>query len=510
MTEDIKGLMPVIWPIVAALGILVTCDTRKHGPKPLPPLLAVMGMVMSLASIWVLWPQDISQGLFKGAVRLDNFGLYLATLICFCTIGTIMASVDYLKRREKNLSEFYALVLFSSSGMMLMGLSTNFITLLFGLEMMSIAFYVLVGFFRERAPSVEASIKYYLTGSFATGLLIFGLAFIYGGTGSLDLSGIGIEQAGGASSPLLVLGLGFVIAGLGFKIAAAPFHMWLPDVYEGAPTTVTGFMASGVKIAAFGMLIRLFCEVYQSESSALRDTLWWIALGTMAVGNVAALAQKSVKRMLAYSSIAHAGYLLVALVVMQGTPDETTGMIDFSGSSAIQGILYYLLAYAVANIGAFAVLSYLEKDAGGGLDYDDLAGLKSKQPFLALALSAFMLSLAGIPGTAGFIGKYNVFAAAVEGSQSTADQSFMLLAVLGILNSLVGLYYYLRVPIQLYAKELPEDKKHWVMPARSLAFRLVIGGSVLGTLWLGFGPDVMNFGVEPAMQMVQSALASLR
>ncbi len=509
--NEIFGIMPVLWPILAALAILVTCDSRKHGPKPLPPLLAVSGMGMSLISCWKLWPLDKPRELFHHAILLDNFGLYLAILISFCTIGTVMISVDYLKRREKNLTEFYALVLFAASGMMLMGLSTSFITLLFGLEMMSIAFYVLVGFFRETPRSVEASIKYFLTGSFASGLLIFGLAFVYGGTsGSLDLSGIGNVQAGGLSSPLLVLGLGFVIAGLGFKIAAAPFHMWLPDVYEGAPTPVTGFMATGVKIAAFGVLIRLFCQVYQAESEALRDTLWWIALGTMAVGNVAALAQESVKRMLAYSSIAHAGYLLVALVVMQGIPNETTGYLEFRDSGAIQGILYYILAYGIANIGAFGVLSFLEKENGKGLNFDDLQGLKVKQPFISMALCVFMLSLAGIPGTAGFIGKFGVFGAAVEASQSQADQSFMLLAVLGILNSLVGLYYYLRVPVQLYAKPLPEDKKHSVMPPRPMAFRMVIGASVVATLWLGFGPEIMNFGVEPAMRMVQGALTSLR
>ena len=265
-----------------------------------------------------------------------------------------------------------------------------------------------------------------------------------------------------------------------------------------------------MKVAAFGAIVRLFCEIYQSENQALRDTLWWMAVGTMALGNIAALAQQSVKRMLAYSSIAHAGYLLVAVVVMQGLTDQDNGMLSFADSQSVRGILYYLLAYTVANIGAFGILGYLEKDSGGGLQFNDLAGLKTKQPFLAFGLCVFMLSLAGIPGTAGFIGKYGVFAAAVDASQVKGDESFMLLAVLGIFNSLVGLYYYLRVPIQLYAQPLPAELEGLVMPSRPLPFRFVVLLCVVSTLWLGFGPDVMNFGVEPTMQMIQSALDSLR
>ncbi len=506
---DIRGIAPLLWPLAAALGILAMADKRRTGSKPMTPMLAIVGLLGSLFAIWRLWPEEEGTSLFRGAIVLDGFGLFLGIIVAVCSLATILLSIDYLKRREKNLGEFYVLVLFAAIGMMLMGMSRNFVTILFGLEVMSISLYVLAGLFRERSPSAEASMKYFLTGSFATGLLVFGMGMAYGATGSLDLGGIGIQQAGGNPSPLLVLGLGFMLAGLAFKVAAVPFHMWLPDVYEGAPTTVTGFMAAGVKIAAFGAIIRVFAEVYQNDSESLRSTLWWMSVGTMTIGNVAALAQRSVKRMLAYSSIAHAGYLLLAIVVMQGRLDTATGYLGFDSSQSVEGILYYLLAYGIATVGAFGILAYLERDAGGGLDFDDLAGLKGKQPLLAMALTVFMLSLAGIPGTAGFIGKYGVFAAAVEAAQTTGDESFMLLAVLGILNSLVGLYYYLRVPIQLYAKDLPEAREAEVMPARPPAFRFVVATSLIATLWLGFGPDVMNFGVEPAMQLVKSALESL-
>ncbi|MCB9834284.1 MAG: NADH-quinone oxidoreductase subunit N, partial [Planctomycetes bacterium] len=316
--DDIRGIAPLIWPLAAALGVLCLADRRSTGSRPLPPFLAVVGLLGSLFAIWRLWPESESHSLFRGAIVLDGYGLFLAVIVAICGIATVLLSIDYLKRREKNMSEFYVLVLFAAMGMMLMGMSRSFITILFGIEVMSISLYVLAGLFRERAPSAEAAMKYFLTGSFATGLLVFGMGMVYGATGSLDLSAIGALGPDQDTWPLLVLGLGFMLAGLAFKVAAVPFHMWLPDVYEGAPTTVTGFMAAGVKIAAFGAIIRVFCEVYQHDAESLRNTLWWMAFGTMTLGNVAALAQKNVKRMLAYSSIAHAGYLLLAVVVMQG------------------------------------------------------------------------------------------------------------------------------------------------------------------------------------------------
>ena len=512
---DFKGLLPLMWPVAAALGLMAMAKRDRTGSQPIPPMAALAGLGLSMVSIWALWPTAEPIEMFGGAARLDSFGLFLAFVSVLCAAGTVLLSIDYLKRREKNHPEFYVLVLFAVTGMMLMGMTRNLLTLLLGLEVMSLSFYVLAGFFREDSRSIESSIKYYLTGSFATGLLLFGIGLIFGGCGSLDLAELGASLQDGAASPyspkLVLLGVGFMFAGFAFKIAAVPFHMWLPDVYEGAPTTVTGFMATGVKVAAFGALIRVFSSIYQGQSEALRDMLWWMALTTMTVGNVAALAQSSVKRMLAYSSIAHAGYLLVAIVVMTGVRDPETSKVAFTSSESVKAILFYLLAYAISNLGAFGILSYLERERGDGLQFDQLAGLRAKEPFLALALTVFMLSLAGIPGTAGFMGKYIVFGAAVDAGIRSDVDSFVLLAILGILNSLVGLYYYLRVPIQLYVRSLPAEAAEMESPPRHSAFVGVIGLTFVGVIWLGIGPNILGFfGVEPALEMVGSAMESLK
>jgi NADH-quinone oxidoreductase subunit N len=267
-------------------------------------------------------------------------------------------------------------------------------------------------------------------------------------------------------------------------------------------------MATGVKIAAFGVMIRIFCQMFQVESTALRDTLWWLAVLTMTVGNVTALAQKSVKRMLAYSSISHAGYLLIGIVSLNGGV-LGAGVLDFSQSTAATAILYYLIVYSVANLGAFAVLSMLEARQEGDLTFGDLAGLRSRYPLASLGLSIFMLSLAGIPGTGGFIGKFLVLGSAIDAADVLRDESLVLLAFLAVLNSLVSLYYYLRVPIQLYVRSLPEEEQGKIEPVAGRAFRPVLLLTIVGTLWLGFGPDV-GFGVEAVLGCVRDALSSLK
>lgn len=501
--QAINQTMPISWPVVMALVILMLGPGKKTGASPIAPALALLGSFLSLAWTWFLWPRAHAVDLFEGAIRLDNFGLFLAMAANLCAIVTVLASKDYLKSREKNLSEYYALVLFASSGMMIMVMSRNLLSLLFGLEIMSVTFYVLCGFFRELSKSVESAIKYYLTGSFATGLLLFGMALMYGATGTLDLSEVGVKMSEAHISPLMMLGFGFLLAGFGFKVAAVPFHQWLPDVYEGAPTTVTGYMATGVKLAAFGALLRIFMEVYRVPNMPIREILWWLAVLTMTVGNVAALVQKSVKRMLAYSSISHAGYLLVGLVALGGTG------AGVGSEGAGRGILFYVFAYALTNLGAFAILAYMERQDGGGTSFDDLAGRRQKFPLASAALTVFMLSLAGIPGTAGFIGKFLIFGSSLDVGARTGLHKFIVLAILGILNSLVGLYYYLRVPIQLYIKPLPEDRlKSVVSPAgRSLTFVMLL--TMLGTLWFGFGPNILGVGLEPVLKMVATAMRSL-
>lgn len=502
-----KLTLPILWPAFAAIAILISGSRKKSGPSPLPPAVALLGLGLAMLSVFFLWPRREATDLFEGALRIDNFGLFLTLLVLVCAAVTVLAAKDYLKQFQKNHAEFYVLSLFAVIGMATMVLSRNLISLLFGIEIMSLSFYVLCGFFRDQTKSVESAIKYYLTGSFATGLLLFGMALVYGATGSLDLDGIGGVMHDQKLPPLLLLGAGFLLAGFAFKIAAAPFHQWLPDVYEGAPTPVTGYMATGVKVAAFGTLIRIFMELYRSPNPTLREVLWWLAVLTMSAGNVAALVQKSVKRMLAYSSIAHAGYLLVGLVVMSGAG---VGHGQIGSPDAVRGVLFYLLAYALTNLGAFAILAFFERQDGAGVGFEDITGLRQRFPLQAFALTVFMLSLAGIPGTAGFIGKFMIFGSSIDVGQRSGQHKFVVLAILGVLNSLVGLYYYLRVPIQLYIKPLPEERSRFTnFPAgRSLTFVVLV--TLIGVLWFGFGPDVFGVGLEPALKMVKSAFASLK
>lgn len=506
--NDFTTALPILMPVLAAMGILVTNLRQSSGPDPLPRLLATGGLVASVVCSILAWSSD-QPSAFGGALLFDRLAVLLSVLAAFCAIVTVLISADSLKRREKNNGEFYVLCLFACAGMQTMTASGNWLVLLLGIEIMSVAFYVLTGFLRENTRSVEASIKYFLTGSFATGLLLFGMALIFGGSNSLEISDLGAAVAeSNEQSSLIFLGLAFLLGGLAFKIGAVPFHMWLPDVYEGAPTPITGFMATGVKVAALGAMLRIFAEVFQVESVALRDTLWWLAVLTMTIGNVAALTQKSVKRMLAYSSISHAGYLLIGIVSLNGgVPGE--GPLNFSESSAATAILYYLIVYALANLGAFAVLSHLEARTKGDLSFSDLAGLRGQHPLAAFGMSLFMLSLAGIPGTGGFIGKFLILGSAVDTADVLHDESFVLLAVLGVLNSLVALYYYLRVPIWLYIRSAPEGSESIVESSESRAFRPVLLLTIVGTLWLGFGPDV-GFGIESVLGWIRGALESLK
>lgn len=488
MTSDFVAVLPVALPALAGLAILVVGPQGK-GRNPLPPLIALAGLAAAIASLAFLWGEP-ARDVYGGGARSDDFGLVIALGALLTAVATVLCSVDYLKRHGHNHPEFHTLVLFATSGMVLMGMSGHMLTLLLGLETMSVALYVLCGFFREDSRSIEASIKYFLTGAFATGVLLFGIALIYGGTGSFDLGVIG-AAFGGESQSLILLGLGFILAGFAFKIAAVPFHMWLPDVYDGAPTPVTGFMAAGVKIAAFAALIRVFVAM-DGGLEAIRGTLFWIALATMTFGNLAALAQQSVKRVLAYSSIAHAGYLLIAVMSLGAARGD-----------AVSAILYYVFAYAAATLGAFGVLSFLETRRGQGVDFDDLRGLRAAQPLCAAALTVFMLSLAGIPGTAGFLGKLQVFGAALAAQTETSNDSFTRIAFLGILNSLIGLYYYLRVPIELYAKSAPAGRS-FRFPPRDRALSVVMVGAVFVTVWFGVGPMI-----EPVLVMMNNAFESL-
>jgi NADH-quinone oxidoreductase subunit N len=359
--------------------------------------------------------------------RLTSFGVALVSL---ATLLSVLLSTYYLKEIGIEHGEYYALMLLATSGMILLVGAVDLVTTFLGIELMSIPIYVLAGFDRRKLRSNESALKYFLAGSFASALLLYGMALLYGATGETSYAGIGPAFDGG--DPLAVIGLGLVLIGFTFKISSVPFHQWTPDVYEGAPASVTAYMSVTVKAAAFIALVRLAQATFGPLEGVLGDALWVLAAATMIVGNLMAVIQDNVKRMLAYSSVAHAGYLLLGLVA--GTPDGH------------QAILFYLLAYLFLNLGAFGVVVALTHRGHDADRFDEYAGLARRRPALAALMTLFLIGLAGIPGTAGFVAKWYVFLAAVQ-----ADQ--VPLVVIAVLTSLVSVYYYLRLPVLMYMRE---------------------------------------------------------
>jgi NADH-quinone oxidoreductase subunit N len=406
-----------------------------------------------------------------GMVRVDRFGVYLSLLVLVVGFMTLLFSARFLEREGAEQGEFYALMLFALAGMILMLETTNLMLLLIGLEIFSVTLYVLCGLTRGRVRSIEAALKYFLLGAFSSGFLVYGLALLYGGAGSLDLADIGRAIALRPSA-MMSMGLGLVIVGLGFKIAIVPFHQWVPDVYTGAPTNVTAFMAAATKTVAFAALIRVLAGAFADSSAVWIPIMTWLAVATMTIANLVALAQTNIKRLLAFSSIAHAGYLLIALVCLP--------------ELGIKAILFYLTTYAFMTVGAFGVAAAV---GGGDLaeesGYDFItswAGLGLRRPLLAGAMTVFLLSMAGIPPTGGFLGKYLIFQAAVESKQ-------WMLAIVGSLNAVIAAYYYLSVIMTMWFKQ-PDAGADVATPAPlppSLAFVLTIAAAAI--VYLGVAPS---------------------
>jgi NADH-quinone oxidoreductase subunit N len=366
--------------------------------------------------------------------QLDRFSSFITAILALSALLTCALSITYLAELRINHGEYYALVLLSVSGMMLLVASVDLIALFLGFELMSIPVYVLAGFDRRKLRSNESAIKYFVIGSFASAVMLYGMALLYGATGSTSFDGI--RDVFDPASPGAMIGLGLVVVGFAFKIASVPFHQWAPDVYEGAPSVVTAFMSVAVKTAAFAALARLTAAVFAEQSESLSSVFWALSALTMVVGNVMAVIQENVKRMLAYSSIAHAGYLLVGL---------TAG-----GGEGFTAIAFYLVVYTFMNLGAFGVVVALAQHGQDFEKIDGFAGLARQRPGLAAVMTLFMLSLAGIPGTAGFMAKFNIFFAAVH-----ADMIW--LPVVLVLTSVVSVFYYLRIPVQMYMREPSEQ-----------------------------------------------------
>jgi NADH-quinone oxidoreductase subunit N len=424
-------------------------------------------------------------------IVMDAVSGFLHAVVLIGALLTVLLSTRYLARIGANHGEYYSLVMASVLGMMLLASATDLLMLFLALELMSIPVYALAAFHRDAVTSNESGLKYFIIGSFASAILLYGTALLYGSTGTLQLAEIGSRFD--PESPLALLGTALLLVGLGFKIASVPFHQWAPDVYEGAPTTVTGLMATAVKVAGFGALLRVMALALQPSQEIVYSTLWGMSLLSMTVGNVMALIQQSMKRMLAYSSIAHAGYVLVGFCA--GT------------SAAYSAVLFYLLVYTFMTIGAFAVVAALARGGAERERIDDLAGLHARRPFLAFVMLISMIALAGIPGTGGFMGKFQLFLAAIERGTASGDASLVWLAIAAVLNSAISLGYYLRVPIVMYMRE-PGGAA--APPAPGTLERAVLLTCAVATLLLGLFPgDVFLLADVDLLAATTTAAASL-
>ncbi len=437
MTDyDIYPILPVVILVAWAMALLMVELFILKGRKGWMPLLAAVGMAVALGFSLAQAGENLSS--FGGMAVLDGFAQFFNVLFLISGLLAIAVSYDYMRRLEIERWEYYPLIMLSLSGMMLMSQAADLIVVFLALELLSIPLYVLSAFAYPKASSEESGVKYFLLGAFSSGFVLYGIALVYGATATTSLSGVVDAVAGGtANLTLLAVGAALTLVGFGFKVAAVPFHMWTPDVYQGAPTPVTAFMSAGAKAAGFAALLRLFASAFPVLSQDLTPVLWVLAALTMFIGNAIAIAQTNIKRMLAYSSIAQSGYILMAFVPF-GNPE----VAQVSVASA----LFYLFAYTLANFGVWAIVIGLEKAEDKGLEIADYAGLGRKYPAMAAAMTVFMLSLTGMPPTLGLVGKFYLFRAVIDGG-------FPGLAVIGVLTSLMSAYYYLRVVVTMYMKE---------------------------------------------------------
>ncbi len=448
----------------AAIAAMTAEAFRAPGERmPIGPL-GIVGLVGAAIATLLLWDRNETS---FGVVAADNFGLFVTGILVVVGILSIALSGPVIEREGLPGGECYALMLFALAGMMLMAMATDLLVIFLALEVMSLAVYVLTGIRRDSPAATEAAFKYFLLGAFASAFFLYGIAFAYGVTGTTRLDRIGslIAAQAMAPTPMERLAMGLLLVGFLFKVAAVPFHMWTPDAYEGAPPSVTGFMSTGVKAAAFAAFARVFLSALEPLRADWGVVLWGVAVATMVLGTVVGLAQSNIKRMLAYSSIAHGGYLLVALV----SANET-------GKGAL---LFYLLTYAVTNLGAFGIIGLLESRERPCDHIRDYAGLWGRHPGLAALLTVFLLSLGGFPPFGGFIAKWYVFTAAIE-------TGHVWLAIIGVLTSVVSVFFYLRVVVMMYMT--PEAEPLRLLPIPRVAGAALVVSAIL-VLYLGVLPS---------------------
>lgn len=487
-TADLLAILPELLVMAGGCLVLVldplTIKDRKDRLAYFS--LATLGAAF-VVGYWFMGPLTGSpRPAFSGLYVLDAYGTFWKLLLILVSGLVILLAKAHLKLEEIALPEFYAFILLSLSGMMVMVSGTDLLVIYLGLELMSLSLYVMAGFKRYAPRSLEAAAKYFILGSFSSGILLYGISLLFGRTGSTTLAGIRDGIAGLPSGdPILLMAVGLLVVGFGFKVAAVPFHMWTPDVYEGSPTSVTAYMAVASKAASFAAFVRVFLEALGGIKDSWRMLLVAVCVATMLLGNVVAIVQTDIKRMLAYSSIAHAGYALIGLVVA-----------DAFGTASV---MLYLAIYAFMNLGAFAVVTMLRRGGLEGDEIDDFTGLARRNKWAALVMLLFMFSLAGIPPTAGFIAKFYVFMAAVDANMTG-------LAVLAVVFAAISAYFYLRVVMVMYMREpgetagMPGYDVRVVASPATIAVLLV---AALGVIVLGVFPD-------PLIQAAQSAILPLK
>src|SRR3989454_566893 len=481
--EDILRVMPEL--IFCGFGVLLMLLQPFLRERNGMAFLALCGA--GLGTLASIFPLVNAGSAFGELIRADGFSGFFHLLVGLVAFLVILASAPYLERERLAPAEFYALVLFATAGMGVLASAQELLTAFIGLEMSSISSYVLAGYRRESLKAGESAMKYFLLGSFATTFFLYGIALVYGATGTTRLSQMSAADPGGN---LLRLGLALILIGLGFKVAAAPFQVWTPDVYEGAPTPVTALFSAGPKAAAFALLLRIFATV-PAVTHFWFWAFWALAALTMFAGNLGALVQTNVKRLLAYSSIAHAGYILVAFAAVTSMAQGEGGAAK--AAPAYAAVLFYLLGYALVKLGAFTIVSQLGGTGEKNLSLDDYAGLSQGQPWVAAALSVYQLSLLGLPVTAGFFGKFYIFKAAV-------NSHLLWLAVLMAINSIIGAYYYLRVIVLMYMREPSAESAAAAPVGFPLTVNVVLAVTAIGTILFGLMPNpVINFILQPTL-----------
>jgi NADH-quinone oxidoreductase subunit N len=475
---DYIRILPEIILTITGVLIMFLEAILKDSQKRIFAPLAALGLAAALGgAVMANNQQGIS---FNDMVIVDGFATFFRVLVIGVGLLAVFCATEYLHRERSPGGEFYALILFSIMGQCVMSASNELITIFIGLEISSIASYILAAYLRDDPRNNEAGLKYFLLGSFATAFMLYGIAWIYGITGSTNLVEIrrALMMPGAPSLTLTGIAAALMFVGFGFKVSVAPFQVWAPDVYQGAPAPVSAFLTVGPKAAAFAILIRTFFVAFGPIADRWAPFMWGCALATMIVGNFAAIQQSNIKRLLAYSSIAHAGYVMVAV----------TAHSEIGSAAA----MFYLAAYAFTNFGAFAVVAHVSRKGEKYTRIEDFAGLAQRQPVMAAMLTIFLLSLIGVPLTGGFFGKFYIFKAALEAN-------LVWLTVLGLLNSAVAAYYYLRVLVVMYMKDPNESEDP--LPPAGAAMKIAVFGSAIGTLLLGIFPSfVLEFATKAGLR----------